>query len=56
MHVDNASAFVKTVDTHVITGDTLIFDFIFFLHPVSAAGSLGCEAGCIVYWATVGVA
>ncbi len=34
IHVNNASTFVDTVDTHIITGDTLIFDFIFFLHPV----------------------
>lgn len=34
MHVSNATSFVKSVKAHVIPGDTLIFDFIFFLHPV----------------------
>lgn len=44
MHVHNASRFLQAVDTHVIPGDTLIFDFIFFLHPVRAGLWVG---GCV---------
>lgn len=34
LHVNNAKAFAAGVDARVVTGDTLIFDFIYFLHPV----------------------
>ena len=34
LHVDDAASFVKSVDQRTVTGDTLIFDFVYFLHPV----------------------
>jgi protein O-GlcNAc transferase len=34
MHVSNASRFLSSVDHFVVRGDTLIFDFVFFMHPV----------------------
>ena len=39
LHVANASTFVADLDVRVITGDTLVFDFVYFLHPVSHACS-----------------
>ena len=46
LHVDNATSFVESVSYHVVPGDTLIFDFIFFLHPVRLlpAGRAGGRA------------
>ena len=34
IHVANASAFAASVSGRVVPGDSLIFDFIYFLHPV----------------------
>ncbi len=34
LHVDSVPDFVRSTEHHVISGDTLIFDFVFFLHPV----------------------
>lgn len=34
MHVHNASEFVASARHAVVPGDTLVFDFVFFLHPV----------------------
>ena len=34
LHVDDAAAFVDGLTWRVITGDTLLFDFVYFLHPV----------------------
>ena len=36
LHVGNASTFAAGLPTRIVTGDTLIFDFIYFLHPVSS--------------------
>ena len=41
LHVSNASAFAASLPTRMVAGDTLIFDFIYFLHPV--ASLLGCQ-------------
>ena len=35
LHVDDASQWAAPLDARVVTGDTLIFDFVYFLHPVS---------------------
>ena len=35
LHVDNASQWAAPLDAKVVTGDTLVFDFVYFLHPVS---------------------
>ena len=37
LHVNNASAFADSVTARVVPGDSLIFDFIYFLHPVRCA-------------------
>ncbi len=37
LHVKDAKAFAEGVNARVISGDTLIFDFIYFLHPVSSS-------------------
>lgn len=37
LHVDDASKWAAPLDARVVTGDTLVFDFVYFLHPVSAA-------------------
>ena len=34
MHVADAGAFAASVSGRVVPGDSLIFDFIYFLHPV----------------------
>ena len=34
LHVDNAPAFVDNLEWRVVTNDTLLFDFVYFLHPV----------------------
>lgn len=34
LHVHNATTFVDDLDVRVITNDTLVFDFVYFLHPV----------------------
>ena len=34
LHVDSAFDFTKTIDWRVVRGDTLILDFVYFLHPV----------------------
>ena len=36
LHVDNASQWAAPSDARVVSGDTLIFDFVYFLHPVSS--------------------
>ena len=48
LHVGNASAFAAGLPSRYVPGDTLIFDFIYFLHPVRASAS-PCRdalAGC----------
>jgi hypothetical protein len=35
MHVSKASAFLASTNHHLVRGDTLVFDFVFFMHPVS---------------------
>lgn len=35
LHVDSAETFAKGQVLHHIKGDTLLFDFVYFLHPVS---------------------
>ena len=34
LHVDDAAAWVNGLDWRAITGDTLLFDYVYFLHPV----------------------
>lgn len=34
MHVKDARKFVASTPHRVVPGDTLVFDFVFFLHPV----------------------
>lgn len=45
MHVDNASRFLSSVDHFVVRGDTLVFDFVFFMHPVRKWPCMACVAG-----------
>lgn len=40
LHVKNSTEFAQGIDARVVSGDTLIFDFIYFLHPVTAAEEL----------------
>ncbi|EFN54929.1 expressed protein [Chlorella variabilis] len=35
MHVANASHFLASTSHHVVRGDTLVFDFVFFMHPTA---------------------
>jgi hypothetical protein len=35
LHVRNATEFAKGIDARIVSSDTLIFDFIYFLHPVN---------------------
>ncbi|KAL4853094.1 hypothetical protein ACK3TF_005878 [Chlorella vulgaris] len=35
MHVSNASAFLASTNHHLVRGDTLVFDFVFFMHPTA---------------------
>ena len=37
LHVDDANQWAAPLDARVVSGDTLIFDFVYFLHPVSMA-------------------
>ncbi len=52
LHVNNAKAFAAGVDARVVTGDTLIFDFIYFLHPVRGSRLFQPVVlhGCVWYW------
>lgn len=34
LHVDDANAFASGINHRVLPGDTLIADYIYFLHPV----------------------
>jgi hypothetical protein len=34
LHVKNSTEFAKGIDARIVSSDTLIFDFIYFLHPV----------------------
>jgi hypothetical protein len=34
LHVKNSTEFAQGIDARIVSGDTLIFDFIYFLHPV----------------------
>ena len=36
LHVKNSTDFAKGIEARIVSGDTLIFDFIYFLHPVTA--------------------
>ena len=49
MHVNNATDFLRSTQHHLVAGDTLVFDFIFFLHPVSAAPAW-CGARLVCGW------
>lgn len=39
MHVKDARQFVASTPHRVVPGDTLVFDFVFFLHPVRGGGA-----------------
>ena len=45
MHVANASAFLGSTRHAVVPGDTLLFDFVFFLHPVRCVRVWGVGGG-----------
>jgi hypothetical protein len=34
LHMDDASAFVDGLNWRIVRNDTLLFDFVYFLHPV----------------------
>ena len=40
LHVKNSTEFAQGINARVVSGDTLIFDFIYFLHPVTGACDL----------------
>jgi hypothetical protein len=35
LHVDNATTFLNSVKWRLVRGDTLLFDFIYFIHPTA---------------------
>lgn len=35
LHVANATAWVENIQHRVVRGDTLFFDYIFFVHPTA---------------------
>ena len=35
LHVSDAAAFADTVDWQLVSGDTMLFDFIYFVHPTA---------------------
>ena len=37
LHVDDAAAWADTVAWRPVSGDTLVFDYVYFLHPVRLA-------------------
>jgi len=41
VHVDDANQWAAPLDAKVVSGDTLIFDFVYFLHPVSCLAHKG---------------
>jgi len=41
VHVDDANHWAAPLDANVVSGDTLIFDFVYFLHPVSRLAHKG---------------
>ena len=34
LHVHNSSTFTESIDYRIVEGDTLLLDYVFFLHPV----------------------
>ncbi len=40
LHVDSAQAFADGLKLQHVRGDTLLFDFVYFLHPVSHSSKL----------------
>ena len=34
LHVDDAAAWADNVAWRPVSGDTLVFDYVYFLHPV----------------------
>jgi len=40
LHVDSAQAFADGLKLQHVRGDTLLFDFVYFLHPVSQPSKL----------------
>lgn len=46
LHVDDANQWAAPLDAKVVSGDTLIFDFVYFLHPVSLSlAAHACHPG-----------
>ena len=48
LHVADAGAFAASVSGRVVPGDSLIFDFIYFLHPVCPGSAVGAAARSLV--------
>lgn len=46
LHVDNATAFVNGLQWRIIPNDTLLFDFVYFLHPVRFPSTLSAILHC----------
>lgn len=42
IHVDDVMAFIEDVDHWIVSNDTLIFDYTFFLHPVRPPSPFHC--------------
>ena len=47
LHVDNATAFVDNLKWRVVSLDTLLFDFVYFLHPVRCHVNLCAVHDCM---------
>ncbi len=52
LHVDSAQAFAEGQALQYVPGDTLLFDFVYFLHPVRPAMMLVNDLAqqCIVHF------
>ena len=49
LHVDSAEAFARGQVLRHIKGDTLLFDFVYFLHPVSLCScATNIHLGCLL--------
>ena len=43
LHVDDATAWADNVAWRPVSGDTLVFDYVYFLHPVRPQVHKGCK-------------
>lgn len=44
--VEDHKAFVSNIDAHYVTGESLLIDFVYFIHPVRVSEQVTGGRGC----------